>query len=256
MNYIKPQSIFPLANSIDKESYIKITDLKNQEKLKRLWLSLRKADLKDIPKIDTLVYSRYSIEDASETSHFTSYRFVKYWNVFIIENASNDIVGCIYEQKIWRDVSFAIRLIIDSGYEWLGLPQILTDATYIAAIQEQSKVRRWIISFANQASHVVHLNKLGWSYTSLINEPLNGVQDHFEAEIWLEPCILSSPGLNHEWINSFLESNLSTFTTIPTSDRAQVRFLFQKYTQWRIIALLQKYWENEWNVFLFDTMEA
>lgn len=217
------------------------------ETLKRNNFNLRKALLNDVPMLDELAYSRYSEDIVKEMSHFATYRFIKYWNVFVIENSEKKIIGCIYEQQLQGSVSFATRLIVSKEYEGLWIPKILTQQTYISAINSWSKIRKGIIARDNIPSHIIHLNKLGWSYTSLIENDLDGVGDHFEAEIPLSFEWLSHEGFDDIELKKMIIEWKKTwrYKLIDINDLVWIKNFFEENPNGQIIALIRPELINE-----------
>jgi hypothetical protein len=183
-------------------------DIVNQ--LSNLGLVIEKAKIDDISEIDTLVSTRYNEELMSETSPFTSYRFVEFGTVHLLKTDLGKIVGCIYEMGMNNEkkTSFAIRLIIDFEFERKGFAQKLSIYSCLAALNSGSNERRGIIELENETSHILHLNKLGWIYDSYINTNLEGVKDHFRGVLDLNQSNPFNKIVSLEKIKSLIKSSI------------------------------------------------
>lgn len=214
----KPKEILrkPVISSVHELSDIQfILEVKKfvNTKLNELNLKIRLANLNDTRQIDNLVSSRYEPTIAKEISHFDSYRFITFGNVVVIENKESQIVACLYEIGYDTDpkTSFSLRLIIDENYEGLGLSKLITYYSSVLGMARGSKIRKGLIDYKNQTSHLIHLNKLGWVYSSFIETDLEGVYGHFVAEITLDKSILLSNSLNERNFYMLLLNNELTF---------------------------------------------
>lgn len=221
--------------------------------LSQTGLRLRNANLWDIPNLDKLAASRYDENTVKEMSNFASYRFIKYGNVFIVENNIGKIVWCIYEIQLQWSVSFATRLIVDKEYEGLWIPRILTEQTYISALDSWSRIRKGIIARDNVSSHITHLNKLGWKYTGIILGNLEWVSDHFEVEVDLDDNLLAISWTDEESLvqKAIHQDSSSNEILIAMDDISAIVNFFNTYPLGYIGKIIRPGLMGKWAFFLW-----
>lgn len=180
-----PESIFSFYHAgIDDAEFFQRLEDSQLERLASLQLHFRLAMLDDIPRIDQLVFSRYSADVAGEISPFDTYRYVRYGQVMVVEDIRHDIVACAYEVGYDHPdrPSYLLRLVVREDMESRGLATVLNRMASALAYGRGARSRHALLDPANHMSLYVHLNKVGSYFRDIVDVPCKGIENHYVSE--------------------------------------------------------------------------
>lgn len=151
------------------------------ERLTSMQMRCRLATIEDIPRIEQLVFSRYSPEVAGEISPFDTYRYVRFGQVLVVENLAGDTLACAYEVGYDHPErpSYLMRLVVREDMESRGLATILNRLASAMAFERGARSRHALLDPANQKSLYVHLNKVGSYFRDVVDVTCPGIENHF-----------------------------------------------------------------------------
>lgn len=180
-----PERIFPFyrAGMADADFFLQLKAAQ-ETRLASLQLHYRLARLDDIPRIEQLVFSRYPADVAAEISPFDTYRYVRYGQVMVVEDAGDAMVACAYEVGYDHPdrPSYLLRLVVREDMEARGLATLLNRLASALGYERGARSRHALLDSSNPMSLYVHLNKVGSYFRDLVDVPCEGIENHYISE--------------------------------------------------------------------------
>lgn len=196
---IPPERMFPFyrAGMADADFFLQLKTAQ-EKRLAALQLQYRLARLEDIPRIEQLVFSRYPADVAAEISPFDTYRYVRYGQVMVVEDASAAMVACAYEVGYNHPdcPSYLLRLVVRKDMESQGLATLLNRLASALGYERGARSRHALLDSSNQMSLYVHLNKVGSYFRDLVDVPGKGIENHFISERPLNALTQAANGID------------------------------------------------------------
>ncbi len=202
---IPPERMFPFyrAGMADADFFIQLKAAQ-VERLASMRLRYRLAQLDDIPRIEQLVFSRYPANVAAEISPFDTYRYVRYGQVMVVEDASAAMVACAYEVGYDHPdcPSYLLRLVVREDMESRGLATLLNRLASALGYERGARARHALLDSTNQMSLYVHLNKVGSYFRDLVDVPCEGIENHYVSERPLNALTQAANVINDQAVMS------------------------------------------------------
>jgi len=173
---------------LNEKDFIDVYKKKIQTEIDGYNLKLRLVKLSDIDPVYDFIITHFSEEYREDVSKYDLFRFIKYGHGLLLENAQNEIMGCLFGIGYEKDIkiSYSIRLGIDRSLKGKGMGRLLTVYSCLLAMESGAQIKIGLISYNNLVSLHIHVNQAGWLVDAFYHD-LNSLGLSFEFSLSLTP---------------------------------------------------------------------
>jgi len=246
--FIKPKSICKDLNEweksillLNKMDFAKAYKENIQAEISSHGLFLRMAEIKDIDPVYNFIITRYTKEYLEDVSRYDIFRFIEYGHGLIIEDAHQQILGCLFEvgyEKDHKKISYSIRLGVDESLKGKGLGRLLTVYSCLLAMERGMQVKIGLIDFNNFLSLHIHVNQVGWLIDSFYDN-LDSLGLSFEFSLPLTPEGILANRIDLDKVQSYVAGHLEgiDYLLIRSNDIETIKTVY-KNRSFKIAAII------------------
>ena len=248
--YQKPEYICQDRNNLnfnsDKSVFISQYKKNIEGYFKENGFYTKLATISDTGRLDSFIRSCYEIfgkDVKNDVSPYDIYRFSKFGNSIILEDAQNKLAGCIFE--IGYDTperpSYTIRLAIDPAINGKNFGFYLTEYSCLLAMERGSLVKRGLMETDNIASCTILVNKMGWICDGFEQNLSCGIDNGFTISLPLTPQGFTSNRIDNNKLLNYINSHKidSDYLLIDADNIEKISALYET-NAFRVVAVIRK----------------